>query len=557
MPGAKSTLKVDLSGFALHNGEGRPRLRFPDPVSGELIGGQLAAMRMSMRYRHTVLAWARRQGKTRGRMALYLNEAAITPKEYRAGIVLPDHTTAFKIWEAFKTSYGGLVRNARGDDKSQDRWIELQPNAPHAGEPPPRWFTPAMADRWRRAQKGKKGDVNTLCKIWFWGGAYPHFEKIQGFPFPFQRIDWDECPQIHPAAYPVVRPMLRDVKGSECFSGTPMRRGIGNVQFGRWWDIAGQPTSLGWFRMRIPDGTNPHVPATPLEEARLTMSEDDIRETMFAEFLTDAGAVFSNFERVFILKPLAADDPAIDWVRALRARYAMPSVAWWVSQPVPIKGHVYGASIDWARSPRGDYSALTVFDFTTGRQVFLARWRGEDFTAQMEVVLAVAKHYGAHQLHADANGMGETMADFMRRRHAVGFVGHKFGRNKPDYVRRGQILFRDTGVALIDCLEQRKEFKDFSAYEAEGLGSEKQVKYCAPEGEHDDLVAAFLHLAPTLTIVGRQEAVADEPAAQPVFEPDHATTTLERFCEGSPTPWREDDGLGPTWQDVILPPRYR
>lgn len=545
---AVKQLKVDLSGFSLHNGEGRPDLQFPDPITGEMIGGQVAAMRMSMRYRHTVLAWARRQGKTRKRMGLYLNEACITKGEYRAGLVLPDHTTAFKIWDAFKTSYGGLVKDSRGDDKSQDRWIELHSPIPPSDDPP-RWFTPKMMDAWRRARKGER---NTLCKIWFWGGAYPHFEKIQGFPFPFQRVDWDECPQIHPAAYPVVRPMLRDVRGSECFSGTPMSRGVGNVQFEKFWNVAGDPSQRGWFRMRIPDGTNPHVPATPPSEF-VTMTEHEIQETLYAQFLSDAGAVFSNLDRVFALKAVAADDPSLDWVRALRSRYGMPTMEWWVSESEARPGHVYGASIDWARSPKGDWSAMTVFDFSTGRQVALLRWRGEDFTAQMEVVLAVQAHYGASQLHSDANGMGNPMSDFMRRRHALGFVGHKFGRNKPDYVRRGQVLLTDASVSLIDCAPQRLEFKNFSAFEAEGLGSEKQVKYCAPEGEHDDLVAAFLQVAPTLTICGRQEESQEEERKSTV-DSETGRVAMEFFSGDGDSPFgheSEDDGI--SLSDFVFP----
>ena len=232
---------------------------------------------------------------------------------------------------------------------------------------------------------------------------------------------------------------------SEAFSGTPVAQGIGNVQFERFWNLANDPESRGWFRMRIPDGASPKVPATDILEARRSYSEAAVRQSLFAEFLSDAGAVFSNLDRVFVLKALPKDHPDTAWIPALRARYSMPSMAWWVSEAAPQAGHIYGASIDWARSPQGDYSAMTVFDFSTGNQVLLARWRGEDFTGQMEIVLAVQKHYGAQQLHSDENGMGNPMSDFMRRRHALGFVGHRFGaQSKGDYVRRAQVLFVDS-----------------------------------------------------------------------------------------------------------------
>lgn len=553
----KKLIHVQMAGYP-HNGEGKPACQFPDPVTGEMIGGQVAAIRMAMRYPHCVFAWARRQGKTKFRQYLFQNEALITSGTYWAGIVYPDHTSAAKVAENFRDSWGAMVADSHINAQDQDRWIQLHPFAAPVGDPPA-WFTRKLADRWRRCQQG---EPNTGVRIYFWGGSMPHARKIQGFPHPFHRVDWDELQEQDPTAHAIVRPMLRDVRGHECFSGTPWSSGVGNVAFERLFDIGLDKTSKGWFSYRIPDGANPHVPATDVAEARRSMSDAEIRQTMFAAFISDAGAVFSNLDRVFTLKPLDPDAPALDWVRALRARFNMPSIAWWVSEPAPVPGHVYGASIDWARSPKGDYSCLSVFDFTTGRQVAVLRWRGEDFTAQMEVVLAVQTHYGAQQLHSDGNGMGEPMSDFMRRRHAVGFTAHRFGRNKGDYVRRAQILFADAAVALIACDEQRREFKDFSAFEAEGLGSEKAVKYCAPEGDHDDFVASFLQLAPTLTIVGRQEAPAADPEKEPLFDAKGGTT-LETWADsmGLPFEFKQPDTTahdrGFAFDDVVLAGKRR
>lgn len=553
-PKSAKPKSIDLRGWTLHNGEGRPELQFPDPVDGVLIGGQVAAMRQSMRIQNVVNPWARRQGKSTMRQGLIINEAAITNGTYYFGLVLPDHATAFKIFDSFRKSLGGFVRDSKGDDKSQDRWIDLHAIVPPKG-PPPSWFTRRLADKWDRVQSG---DVNTGSRLYFWSGKHPHYESIQGFLHPFHRLDTDECQQVHPLAHSITEPMLSDVGGHRTLTGTPWFLGIGNVQFERFWNTSvTQPP--GWFGMRIPHGTSPHVPRIDLVAARRSLSEQAIRQLYYAEFLSDAGAVFSNLDRVFVLKPLPRDGASLDWVRSMRSRFGLPTMEWWVSEAEPVAGHVYGLSVDWARSPKGDWSALTVFDFTNGRQVALLRWRGEDFTRQMEVVLEVQKHYGAQQLHADANGMGEAMADFLRRRHAIGFVGHKFGRNKPDYVRRGQILFVDADVSLINCDEQKHEFKSFSAHEREGLGSEKKIEYCAPEGEHDDMVAAFLHLAPTLTICGRQSEPPPAPSAVPMFD-EAGLTTLKQFTEGFPLPavlTREPPNGEKSWADVVLPPRFR
>ena len=544
---------VDLAGLP-HNGQGRPELQFPDPITGELIGGQVAMMRMALRYPHVVAPWARRGGKSKARQFVTQNEATITPGEYYAGICFPDHTTAAKIADNFRKSWGPMVKNHKINDKDQDRWIELQPLVVPPGVPPPDWFLPDMKRRWTEAQDGKA--VNEYVRIYFWGCAHPHYEKVQGFPHHFNRVDWDETQQIHPGAYGIIRPMLRDVSGHELFTGTPWHTAIGNVQFEKWWDIAGDPTMHGWFRMRVPDGANPFVVAVTKNEMR-TMTPQQISQTMYAKFLTGEGAVFSNLDNVLCLQPLSPDDEAVNWARELRSKYSVPTMRWWIHAPEPRAGHIYGASIDWARSPHGDYSVLSVFDFTTGRQAAVFRWRGVDFSAQMELVLGVQQHYGAAQLHSDSNGMGEAMADFLRRRHALGFVGHKFGKNKPKYVRSAQVLLEDGDVELIDFPEQRHEFKSFSAFESEGLGSEKQVKYCAPQGETDDIVASFLQLAPTLSIVGRQEAAKDDPLPPPMFD-ERRMTTLDLWAEGGKVPWdRQEADAEVSWNSIVLPQRYR
>ncbi len=142
-------------------------------------------------------------------------------------------------------------------------------------------------------------------------------------------------------------------------------------------------------------------------------------------------------------------------------------------------------------------------------------------------------------------------------RHALGFVAHKFGKNKEQYVRRGQVLFQDGEIAMIDCPEQRNEFKSFSAFEAVGLGSEKRINYCAPVGEFDDMVASFLHLAPTLTIVGRQEPVPVEPPPQPMLD-EQGKTTLALWAEdsGVGVPFTKEDATEEiSWDDVVMPER--
>jgi hypothetical protein len=253
---AKSkVIKIDTGGAGPHNGEGRPEFQFADPVDGVKIGGQVAAIRMAMRYRHCVYAWARRQGKTKFRQFLFENEAMLTTGPYYAGICYPDHTSAYKIADNFIQSWGPRVRDFKNNDKDQDRWVRLHPLHPPVGDPP-KWMTPGLKARWLAVQKARNTDI----KIYFWGTQMPYARKIQGFPHGFNRIDWDEAQECDPAAYPIVAPMLRDLRGKECISGTPWSGGEGNVWFERLYRT-GRSLTPDWFSYRLPGGSNPFGPA--------------------------------------------------------------------------------------------------------------------------------------------------------------------------------------------------------------------------------------------------------------------------------------------------------
>jgi hypothetical protein len=468
---------------------------------------------------------------TSTRPFLYHMEQAITSGTYYAGMLFPDHTTAHKIWAAFKEEWGDLVIDSHGDDKSQNRWIQLRGVVVPKDSPAPAWFTPGLAAKWERV----KDKPNTGARIYFWSGQHPYYQRIQGFTHPFHRISPDEAQQIHPGWRKILMPMLRDSRGFLDVSGTPDVEGEGNAWFEEFFENgqSKKPQHKQWASLRFPDGTNPHVPKDDGADADLG-TEEAIRQARYAEFLTDQGSVFRNLDAVFTvpyLKKHGTDEPLwAPWLHEINKKHPIPSALAWFCRFDPVPQHVYGITVDWARSPHGDSTVVEAWNLTIHRQEAMACWRGQDFTQQMEWVLAFQEHFGARQCHADQNGMGEAMADFMRRRHASGFVGHKFGRNKADYVRKGQVLFVEGEIQMLDVPTQRREFKTFREIIPSTDNSESVIRYTHAPGGHDDFVAAFLQIAPTLTIIGRQDAIPIPEEAKPAFD-DRGRTTLSIFGE--------------------------
>lgn len=553
-----------------HNGwdektqRGRKDQQFPDPVTGAKIGGQVAYIRTAMRFPRFVAAWARRQGKTTTRPHLYREEQALVPGMYWAGMLFPDHTVAHRTWESFKTEWGELVVDAKGDDKSQNRWIRLMPVHIAKEMKPPAWYGSAL----RRRFEAAKERHNEGATIYFWSSQHPYYRRIQGATHNWNRISPDEAQQIHPGWRKILMPMLRDpdplgFPGKLDVSGTPDADEEGNDWFEEFFNNGQDPAMRRWACLRFPDGTNPFVPPDPEGADEDLGTEEAIRQARYAEFLSDQGAVFRNLEQVFVLpyrRVDGTDNPLWPpWLHALNRQFPIASALGWFSRFDPVPQHIYGISVDWARSPRGDRTVVSVFDFTLGRQDAVLCWRGEDFTQQMEWVLAIQKHYRALQCHCDNNGMGEAMADFMRRRHAQGYVGHRFSAaNKSGFVRQAQVLFMEAdrsnpggGVALIDCETQRREFKSFRAVEPENASSESVVRYTHRPGGHDDFVACFLQIAPTLCIVGRQAAEVVAEEERPAFDAK-GRTRLSLFGDD---PFEERDGED-EWR-LVSPERRR
>ena len=98
------------------------------------------------------------------------------------------------------------------------------------------------------------------------------------------------------------------------------------------------------------------------------------------------------------------------------------------------------------------------------------------------------------------------------------------------------------------------DVKQFSAFEAPGLGSDKQIKWCAPSGEHDDMVASFLQLAPVITMSGKRSDPPPTTPPEPRIDQGGCTTTLERWAKGKlPPGWKHDPSKKASWDSVILP----
>lgn len=513
-----------------HNGT--PQYQSADPITGAMVGGQIAMIRAALRFKRFIACTGRRVGKTTTRPFLWLEDANLTEGLYTAGFVAPDHTKAWEAFQFVRDQYGGLrekggmVVKAVGDPQTQDRYLVV---APMRQDPAtmPKWYArdPAIAPRLKNVGK------NDGLKIYFWSGQHPHYQKIQGFMFKFHRISLDEPAQLHPDILRVINPMLLDSNGNLDVTGIPDYTLPGNVWFKRYFD-KGQDLSKRkrWFSVNFPSMANPNLSTEALEEAAEDcLTEEDYEQAILGKFVSGKGAVFGNFDAVFVVKAdLGTDATMPEWMRKLQQKAPAPTMDFWLPEPYPSPGHQYALSADWAGKSRSrDATIIGVYDLSAmpkPRQVALFRFKEDNYTQQVEWAAGVKEHYGAVEFHGDENnGNGEAMGDILRDRYATGIVAHKFGaHNKGGYVRRGQFLFYGAEVELIDCTAQRHEFGAYIKIAPESKsGVDQMVRYSHPPGEHDDFVDSFLQVTECL-MRGRRQIVTVEAEPRDLIVQDDA-----------------------------------
>jgi hypothetical protein len=556
--GKTQTLELKVVGGP-HNGT--PEYRFPDPVTGAMIGGQVAYVRCALRHKRLVAPWGRRAGKTTGRPFLYSAEATMTKGRYTAGFVTANHVKAWEMFQFCRDQFGGLVKDSVGEPESQNRYIDL-----HAMNANPADFTWAMRDPTIGPRLKASLGLNEGSRIYFWSGSHPHYQAIQGFPFRFDRISVDEAQQIHPGITRIVNPMLLDSGGALDVSGIADMDEPGNVWFEEYFDRGNDPKRAPrWKSLNFPTFCNPNLdPEAMAEIEDDILTNDDYEQYILAHFISGSGSVFQNLAAIFVLEPVArrehpTHEDVPEWCKALLRRTHSRATRLWVYEADPKPGHHYGLTVDFAgRTKTRDATVIGVYDLTENVQVAVIQIRDMPSPDQLAWIEGVKTHYTTDVVHGDNTPEGAALMSYLRERYGTGVVGHNFSAsNKPTYVRRGQFLFEMAEVRLINCEPQRTEFKDFKRIAGEAkTGRDQPVAYSHPPGKHDDFVTSFLQIAPSMAH-GKRTMTQPDPVAVPTFSPKDGTTTLERFAEGAPLPWdRGEPGGDMTWQDVVLPPRY-
>lgn len=278
------------------------------------------------------------------------------------------------------------------------------------------------------------------------------YENMRGDGPSF--VVFDEASKCPKAAWTeVVRPALADKQGRAIFISTPWGRDWFWELFQRGQD----PEFPDWWSHSFPTTSNPFVPASEVEEARLTLPSNVFAQEFLAEFLDDAATVFRNVDGCAV------------------GTFKEPQV-----------GHFY--IVGWDMAKYTDYSVITVIDCNTREVVYFERFTGIQYRVQIDdhLVPIVHRYNGAH-VFMDVTGVGDPLLEEVRNRD-IGADGYYFtNQKKKELVDRAVVAIEKNLITYPPIKELTDELKEFT-YKLTPSGN---IIYGAPEGKHDDCVISL------------------------------------------------------------------
>lgn len=241
-----------------------------------------------------------------------------------------------------------------------------------------------------------------------------------------------------------------------------------------------------YFSIRVPTHANKRLDVKALAEFE-SMPDRIFRQDILAEFMGSAGEVFRDFARLSTAERLTNGKPGQRYV------------------------------IGWDVARAKDYSVVSVLDYQTREQVFMARFQGP-WNVQIERVIAIARRFNRPDIVVDATGKGDPIAEELVRRNnqAAAWVatdpanlppgvtreqarlGPFAGRVEPlqitnnslkrDLVETLAVGFDQGELTILDDPIQSQELRLYQFKQSDATGV---IRYGAPSGFHDDTVMAL------------------------------------------------------------------
>jgi hypothetical protein len=247
-----------------------------------------------------------------------------------------------------------------------------------------------------------------------------------------------------------IRPMLTDHQGGAWFLSTP--KGIANY-FHALYQRGQDPEQHDWASWQMPTGANPYIAAAEIESARADVTDLVFSQEYRAQFVSWAGSVFRRIQDA-------------------------------VAEP-PADGRAVIIGCDWGRV--NDYTVFVALT-ADGQVLAIDRFRGLEYSLQRGRLQAFWQRLGGHSwIVAEQNSIGGPVLEQLQRDGlpAVGFTTTNV--SKAAAIESLALAFERGEIRIPNDANLIGELQAFAA---KPLPS-GMMRYCAPEGLHDDCVMAL------------------------------------------------------------------
>ena len=284
----------------------------------------------------------------------------------------------------------------------------------------------------------------------------------------------DESQDMPDEVWEKLLPALADSGGRLILSGIASKKG----RFRSYWHL-GQGVDPNFYSASVPTSVNPRIREIAAERGYESvdeyitdvlgagLTEKEIRQQFYAEWLDEEGQVFKGYEKWF------------DAPRYTRPTELMLRPGQWDR---PKGTYLMGLDVGKKR----DFMSAHVIEVGTQTFVDSERFIGIDFTVAGPRLANLARAWGVKFIHMDTTGIGEPVADILKaegcsivpfaftnesKSRLVGRFASEIERGRVHFLRDDEVLKKEMGL-----------------FEATLSGM--TITYGAPKGYHDDAVVS-------------------------------------------------------------------
>lgn len=301
----------------------------------------------------------------------------------------------------------------------------------------------------------------------------------------FDLVIVDEAAKLGETAWTdAILPTLADRNGRAMLISTP----FGRNWFWRWWMMGQNVEQQNVRSFTAPTSANPNPRIQRAAElARERVSDRTYRQEWLAEFVDDAGGVFTGVRQV--LKPYK-----------LFERHWHPGTG------------SFAIGVDLAKTQ--DFTVVVLLDLVGNRVVGFERWNRESWPLQKARIAALALEWGNPRMYIDATGLGDPIYDDLARAGLNVEAVKLTAPAKEALIENAVLLVEQQAVSIPDpTVEPRTAVlvSELEAYEYGERSPSGRQSMAAPAGMHDDCVIAFALACWALsTTVGGVSGLPDE-----------------------------------------------